>query len=148
LGAVRIFFLSGRSDPAGVDAAAPLYGLAPTSLVAVGGMELCSRPSEPVGLPEPALISHGRAPSPQGRGEPLIAAANASWSGRLPARKQPSGVLNGLDDLHIARATADVAAERGADLGLGRVGIAAQEADGGHHEARCAIAALGAQLIV
>src|SRR5262249_38646966 len=71
-----------------------------------------------------------------------------SWGSRLAGRQQAGGVLDGVDDLHVAGAAADVAAQRLPDLVLARARIAAQQAGGGHDEARCAIAALRAQFLV
>src|SRR5262245_41233834 len=74
--------------------------------------------------------------------------AEPSWRPRLVARQQVGGELHRLDDLHIAGAAADVAAERLADLRFGRARVAAQEAGRSHDEARRTVAALGAQLLV
>ncbi len=63
----------------------------------------------------------------------------------LARRQQAGGMLHRLDDLHVAGAAADVAAERRPDLVLARARIAAQEAGGRHDEARRAVAALGAR---
>src|SRR5262245_64468666 len=72
-------------------------------------------------------VKHGSASSPPtGAARRAWAAAweqeglgeQASWARRLAARKQPRGVLHGLNDFYVARATTDIAAERGADLGL------------------------------
>src|SRR5512134_320199 len=75
-------------------------------------------------------------------------ALQASWAHCLTRVQQRRRVLNGLDDLHVAGAAADVAAERLANLGLGRPGVSAQEPRGGHDEAGRAVAALGAELLV
>lgn len=53
-------------------------------------------------------------------------------------------VLNGLDDVLIARAAAEISLERMADLALGRVRIPIEERASGHDHAWSAVAALEA----
>ena len=65
-----------------------------------------------------------------------------------PVASSVGRMLHGLDDLHVARAAADVAAERFPDLALAGLRIAPQQARRGHDEARRAVAALGAELLV
>src|SRR5262245_42201280 len=67
---------------------------------------------------------------------------------RLARGQQSGGVLYRLDDLHIAGAAADVAAQRLADFPFSRMGVATQQPGGSHNEARCAIPALGAELLM
>src|ERR1044072_9424296 len=47
-----------------------------------------------------------------------------------------------VEDFHVAGAAAEITGESFADVGLGRVGHAFEEADGGEHHARRADAAL------
>src|ERR1041385_2503845 len=49
-----------------------------------------------------------------------------------------------VEDFHVAGAAAEIAGESFADVGLGRGGVAFEEADGGEHHARRADAALRA----
>src|SRR5262249_30823730 len=72
---------------------------------------------------------------------------------RLHSRRNSAGVERGsvfhrLDDFHVAGAAADVAAERGANVILARMRIAAQQAGRRHDESRRAVPALGAELLV
>src|SRR5262249_57602960 len=53
-----------------------------------------------------------------------------------------AGVLDGLDDVDVARAAAEVARDRMPNLGLARVGILLQQRGRRHHHARCAEATL------
>src|SRR5207244_930872 len=69
-------------------------------------------------------------------------------SRRNSLRVELGRVLHRLDDLHVAGAAADVAAERLADFVLARAGIAAQQPGRRHDEAGRAIAALRAELLV
>src|SRR5262245_15084238 len=69
-------------------------------------------------------------------------------SRRNSLRVQRGGVLDRLDDLHVAGAAADVAAERFADVRLGGMWIAPQQTGRRHDEAWRAIAALRAELLV
>src|ERR1700730_7438811 len=55
--------------------------------------------------------------------------------------------LNGLDDVHVPRAPAEIAFEALADLVLGRVRVLVEEVGGGHDEAGSAVPALEAVLI-
>src|SRR5215472_1554783 len=86
-------------------------------------------------------------PSPQGGGERTEQAARLR-SRRNSAGVELGGVFHRLDDFHIAGAAADVAAECRADVVLARMRIAPQQARRRHDESRCAIAALGAELLV
>src|SRR5690606_24344550 len=52
------------------------------------------------------------------------------------------GVQHGRDDVGVAGAPAQVALQALADLGLARVGVVAEQVDGGHQHARSAVAAL------
>src|SRR5437762_12333249 len=56
------------------------------------------------------------------------------------------GVFDGLHDVHIAGAPAQVARDGLADLELGRARVRRQQGAAGHHHARRAIAALQAVL--
>src|SRR5574338_877174 len=56
--------------------------------------------------------------------------------------------LHRLDDLHVAGAAAEVAAQRRADLGLARRRVAAQERFGAHDQPRRAESALRAEPLV
>src|SRR6185436_13785841 len=73
-------------------------------------------------------------------------ASPRSW--RDPGRVELGGILHRLDDLHIAGAAADVAAERFHDLVVARMRIGAQQPGGRHDEARGAVAALRPELFV
>src|ERR1700730_8284858 len=55
--------------------------------------------------------------------------------------------LNGLDDVHVPRAPAEIAFEALADLVLVRVRVLVEEVGGGHDEAGSAVPALEAVLI-
>src|SRR5208282_2625705 len=57
-----------------------------------------------------------------------------------------SGVLDRLDDVLIAGASAQVAFQRLADLRLGRIGVATEQVSRGHDHTRRAVAALKAVL--
>src|SRR4051812_33685708 len=46
---------------------------------------------------------------------------------KVSAMAGPRGLLHGLDDVHIARATADVSLEPGANLGFGRIRVLLQQ---------------------
>src|SRR5712692_11591276 len=61
-----------------------------------------------------------------------------AWASRHPLPRE----VDGLDDLGVAGAPADVARERLPDLCLGRVRVAAQKVRGGDDQAGCAEAAL------
>jgi len=52
------------------------------------------------------------------------------------------GSLNGLDNLHIARAATEIAGDGRANLQLARLRVVSQEGHGGHNHAGGAIAAL------
>src|SRR6188768_234932 len=66
-------------------------------------------------------------------------AACAEWPGRPRAsssRSSPGGLVDGVEDLRVARAPAEVPGERLADLVVARIRDAAQEIGGGDDEAR------------
>src|SRR4051812_15868537 len=77
----------------------------------------------------------------------MVCVGRASFTAML-LRVKVGGVSHRLDNLHIAGAAANVAAERGADIGFTRTRIAAQESRRRHDEARRAIAALRAELFM
>src|SRR5262249_50600678 len=52
------------------------------------------------------------------------------------------GVLDRLDDVDVAGAAAEVAGDRLADVGLGRIGVLREQRAAGHHHAWRAVAAL------
>src|SRR5262245_26064251 len=74
--------------------------------------------------------------------------ASGTLSRRNPLRVQRGGVLDRLDDVHIAGATADVSAQCFADVRIGMMPVAPQQPGRLHDEARRAIAALRAELLV
>ncbi len=74
---------------------------------------------------------------------PAVAMAGAACCSRILRRR----VLDGLDDVDVAGAAAEVAGDRLANLVVGRIGIAFEEGDGGHHHAGRAEAALQAMLL-
>src|SRR5262249_52700692 len=82
------------------------------------------------------------APSPQGGGERPEQAARL-LSRQTSAGVELGGVFPRLDDFDVAGAAADVAAERGANVVLARMRIAAQQARRRHDESGRAVAALG-----
>src|ERR1700720_2798544 len=53
-----------------------------------------------------------------------------------------SSVLHSFYNIDVTSTTTEVAGDAHANLVFGRVGIAPQESQAGHHHARCAIAAL------
>src|SRR6266571_1019586 len=56
-------------------------------------------------------------------------------------------VLNGFDDVDVARAAAQVARDAAPDFLFGRVGLRLQHCSGGHDHARCTEATLQAMLL-
>src|SRR6185312_10422015 len=69
-----------------------------------------------------------------------------SWRDALLAERH--GEFYCLDDLHVAGATADIAAERLQDLLIARIGVSPQQSGRGHDESGRAVAALRAELLV
>src|SRR5439155_11556647 len=65
----------------------------------------------------------------------------------VAAMSAPHG-LDGLDDVLVAGAAAEVALERAANLGLARRRVLLEKADGREHHARGAVAALQRVLLV
>ena len=66
----------------------------------------------------------------------------------IAASSDGGRVSNGLDDVDVAGAAAEVALERVPDLVLARIGVLAEQADGGHHHPGRAVAALEPVLLV
>ena len=82
--------------------------------------------------------------------------AETSWPSTVSAattgadsrsRSVAGGLLDRLDDVHVAGAAAEVAADPLADLRLGRVGVLAEQPGGLHDHPRGAEAALEAVLV-
>ena len=100
----------------------------------------CLRSAQPgeagIAVPPPCVPLQG-----EERGE-----SSKPW--RHPLRAERGGEFHRLDDFHVAGAAADIAAERGEDFFLARVGILPQQSGRGHDEAGRAIAALRAELFV
>src|SRR5262245_8985874 len=66
----------------------------------------------------------------------------------VPPSTQPcGGVLNRFHEVHVASAAAQIARDRMADLGLGRVRVATEQRDARHHHARRAVPALQSVLL-
>src|SRR5207248_2987853 len=70
------------------------------------------------------------------------------WRRGLRLCPRPGGVLDRLDDVHVAGAAANVARDRPTDLFLARVGVALEQRRAHQHHARRAEAALQAVLFV
>src|SRR5215510_4645542 len=61
----------------------------------------------------------------------------------VPPSTQPcGGVLDRLDDVHVAGAAAQIARDRVTDVRLGRTGVAPEQRHARHHHARRAVPAL------
>src|SRR5215469_5024678 len=67
--------------------------------------------------------------------------------GRFSRAYLPARILNGLDDIDISGAAAEVSRDSSPYLLLGRLVIMLQQRDSGHHHARCAEATLQAVLL-
>src|SRR5262249_27427325 len=87
-----------------------------------------------------------RASSLRGAGAPMPVATCPVTV--IATSSDGSSLPHGLDDVDVAGAAAEVALEPLPDLLLARVGVLAQEADGGHHHSRRAVAALQRMLLV
>src|SRR5207248_1303559 len=74
--------------------------------------------------------------------------AGMRWRRGLRLCPRPGGVLDRLDDVHVAGAAANVARDRPTDLFLARVGVALEQRRAHQHHARRAEAALQAVLFV
>src|SRR5262249_12401992 len=74
-------------------------------------------------------------------------ASPSPWLRPLSRRHLLGGPLDGLDDVVVARAAAEVAFEPVADLALRGPWVPLEELRGGHDHARCAEAALEAVLL-
>src|SRR5262250_1676614 len=73
--------------------------------------------------------------------------AMTSSSTSLPRPGRRRGVLDGLDDIHVAGAPAKIPGDRFADVAFGRIRIRLQERVARQHHARRAVAALQAMLL-
>src|SRR5579859_2614913 len=79
---------------------------------------------------------------------PLFASFTGAYRNLFSRSHFLSSVLNCLDDIHIAGAAAQVARDAHADLVLGRVGIAPQKSQAGHHHPWSAVSTLQPVLLV
>ena len=90
-------------------------------------------------VPQALAIALGRGMGDPERGR--VRARHQIGGGDLAA-EEPAGQLDGVDDLHVARAAAQVAAQRPLDLGPGRARVRLQQLLGRHDHAGDAEAAL------
>src|SRR6185312_746809 len=75
-----------------------------------------------------------------------VCSSVCSWRHALLAERHSE--FHCLDDLHVAGAAADIAAERLQDLLIARIGVSPQQSGRGHDESRRAVAALRAELLM
>ncbi len=108
-----------------------------------------SRPdAEGAGTHAPRPLDSARRMGPRFRGDDSGRCVARRPHGATPCCVERGGVFHRLDDFHVAGAAADVAAERLQDFVVARVGIFPQQPGRGHDEARRAVAALRAELLV